>query len=80
MTMPTSSVDARAGVASREDVSLVSCPLCGEPVAREELQAHVRADSEEIREYVLSVIRTSHPEWIGSDGSCAKCWESYRNL
>ena len=80
MMPPIGSVDARAGVASRGDVALVSCPLCGEPVAREELQAHVRADSEEIREYVLSVIRTNHPEWIGSDGSCGKCWESYRNL
>ena len=80
MTMPTSSVDAPAGADAREDVALANCPLCGGDVAMDELQAHVQMDSEEIRGYVLSVIRTSHPEWVESDGSCAECWEYYHNL
>ncbi len=80
MTVPTTGVDAPAGIDAREDVALEDCPLCGRAVAADELQAHVQTDSEEIRAYVLSVIRTSHPEWVESDGSCAKCWEYYRNL
>ena len=79
MTVPTTSVDALAGADAREDV-VADCPLCGEAVAADELQAHVQADSEEIRSYVLSVIRTNHPEWVESNGSCAKCWEYYRDL
>ena len=80
MTVPTINVDSPSGAAAREDEALADCPLCGEGLAADELQAHVQTDSEEIRRYVLSVIRTSHPEWVESDGSCAKCWEYYRNL
>ncbi len=80
MTVPTTSVDAPAGADAREDVALADCPLCGRGLAADELQAQVQTDSEEIRGYVLGVIRTSHPEWVESDDSCAKCWEYYRNL
>ena len=65
---------------AREDVALADCPLCGAAVATDELRAHIQTDSEEIRSYVLSVIRTNHPKWVESDGSCAKCWEYYENL
>ena len=80
MTVPTTSVEAPAGADASEDVALAECPLCGEALAADELQAHVQADNEEIRGYVLSLIRTSHPERVESDGSCAKCWEHYCNL
>ena len=84
MTVPTTSVDAPAGTDARQgaraDVAAADCPLCGEAVLADELRAHVQTDRDEIRRYVLSVIRTSNPEWVESDGSCAKCWEYYRNL
>ncbi len=80
MKAPTTSVEVLAGVDTREDAGLVDCPLCEVAVTADELRAHVKRDSEEIRQYVLSVIRTNHPKWVESDGSCEKCWEYYENL
>ena len=59
---------------------MVKCVLCGEVVSADQLKAHLEEDNEEIRDYVLSVIRKNNPNWVAEDGSCAKCWEHYRNL
>ena len=59
---------------------MAKCALCGEVVPADELQAHLKEDSDEIRDYVISVIRKNNPEWVAEDGSCPKCWEHFRNL
>lgn len=56
------------------------CPLCGVSVAEKELKAHRQAESEEIRAYVIGLIRKGNPDWVASDGTCTKCWEHYRDL
>ena len=70
----------RAALAPPTEVRDVACPLCGDLVPAEDLRAHLRTDDDEIRNYVLSLIRTNHPQWVESDGTCAKCVEYYRRL
>lgn len=31
-------------------------------------------------QYVLELIQKDHPEWVTSDGACAKCIEYYKDL
>ena len=43
----------------------------------------VRKEIEQIdtaEQYVLSVIREEHPEWIDRDGSCSRCEQYYKYL
>ena len=43
----------------------------------------VRKELEQIdlaEQYVLSVIREEHPEWIEWDGSCRRCEQYYKSL
>ena len=43
----------------------------------------VRKEIEQIdvaEQYVLSVIREEHPEWIDKDGSCGLCEKYYKSL
>ena len=56
------------------------CPLCGTSVAEKELKVHHQAESEEIRDYVIGLIRKGNPGWVANDGTCLKCWEHYQNL
>ena len=56
------------------------CPVCGQMIDSRELAAHIQADNESIRSYILSAIRRAHPEWIASDGACPKCWDRYLSL
>ena len=32
------------------------------------------------QQYVLSVIRIEHPEWIEQDGTCERCEQYYESL
>ena len=56
------------------------CLVCGQMIDKRELAAHVQADNESIRSYILSAIRQAHPKWIASDGTCPKCWDRYPSL
>ena len=31
-------------------------------------------------QYVLSIIREEHPEWVKHDGTCERCEEYYKSL
>ena len=59
---------------------ILKCPLCEETVPEDHLRAHVESENGQIRNYVLRLIRQSHPEWLGPDGRCPKCWEYYASL
>ncbi len=59
---------------------IAACPLCSQEVPVTELRAHVTADNEEIRAYIISAIRENNPQWVEGDGTCKKCWEHYREL
>ena len=66
--------------ARRPGQAAEACPLCGDSVPSKELRAHLDSDGDEIRRYVLSLIRNSNPEWVESDGACAKCLDYYSRL
>ena len=59
---------------------MAACPLCSQEVPVTELRAHVAADTEQIRGYIISAIRKHNPQWVEGDGTCEKCWEHYREL
>ena len=47
------------------------CTLCNEPADDLYLVAE---------QYVLSIIKEEHPEWVEQDGACKKCLEHYQAL
>jgi len=51
------------------------CPLCKKEVDERVIKTCLDAEK-----WVIDQIRTRHPDWIVSDGSCAKCLDYYRNL
>lgn len=58
-------------------VGALACAYCGSLVARAEMREHTRRHGEDVRQYTLSLIRQSRPEWVMKDGSCPKCAEYY---
>jgi hypothetical protein len=33
-----------------------------------------------MRNEIMVEIRNGHPDWLGQDGACKRCWESYRGV
>jgi hypothetical protein len=62
------------------DGDVEACALCGHAVPAKDLRVHLETDRDEIRGYVLSLIRNANPGWVESDGACAKCLEYYSRL
>ena len=56
------------------------CPICGESVETRELRRHINSDEQEIRNYTLDLIKSSHADWVEENGACPKCWEYYKSL
>ena len=50
-----------------------TCSLCG-GVVHEELRT-LHGDAEQ---WLINRIKRQHPEWVSSDGACARCIEEYR--
>lgn len=48
-----------------------TCQLCGEPAE----SLHQVAE-----QFVIDTIKKNNPQWVETDGSCAKCVEYYRNF
>ena len=57
------------------------CPLCGDTFRDPGgLASHINSERAEIRNYIVQLIKKTHPKWVAMDGSCPKCWTYYRNL
>lgn len=45
------------------------------------MNAIKKSDQADVAEqYLLSVIREEHPEWVDKDGSCERCEKYYKSL
>jgi len=49
------------------------CPTCGKHIPRDLLIIIPHTE-----EHIVEVIKKEHPEWIGQDGICKKCYEYYK--
>ena len=58
-----------AGGRGREALEeVVSCPLCGYEVYKEELLFH-----QQLEEILFERLQRLNPEWVGNDGECPLC-------
>lgn len=51
------------------------CSLCDSYVPEESLYMHRK-----IEKAIVDLIKQKNPQWVETDGSCAKCYEYYRTL
>jgi hypothetical protein len=51
------------------------CSLCGTTVPEESFYAHRRMEKA-----IIDLIKKKNPQWVETDGSCARCFEYYRTL
>jgi hypothetical protein len=44
------------------------------------LRHHLEREQKEIRDYVVKVISSMHPDWLERNGACPRCWDYYKQL
>lgn len=52
---------------------LQCCTICGRTISDRELH-------ETLENHIIDAIGQEHPEWMESDGACARCVEHYRRI
>jgi hypothetical protein len=67
-------------LAPRQDNRLTGvCPLC-HGAAAADVAIHLAGEEDEVAEPTFSIIKALHAGWLEEDGTCAECWNFYRNL
>ena len=50
------------------------CPTCGKSIPRELMCIIPHTE-----EHIIDEIKKKHPDWIGKDGICKRCYEYFKS-